>query len=131
MSSRAFTLFSDGKTPVQVAVDLNIDFHRVRKHWTEYLRLKNMTKLYNIYIEDESHLDYLFKINYFLLRNKIPIKDCENVLRIAYDITKLYKTHSNLKAEIEKLEQIKKDYSFQILPPMQPFPRYPSWIGYY
>jgi hypothetical protein len=128
LSSRAFTLFSDGKTPVQVAVDLNIDFHRVRKHWTEYLRLKNMTKLYNIYIEDESHLDYLFKINYFLLRNKIPIKDCENVLRIAYDITKLYKTHSNLKAEIEKLEQIKKDYSFQILPPMQPFPRYPHGL---
>ena len=26
LSSPAFTLFSDGKTPVQVAVDLNIDF---------------------------------------------------------------------------------------------------------
>ena len=91
-----------------------------------------MKKLYNIYIENEFHLDYLFKIYYFMLRNKIDIKNMENVLRIAYDITKLYQTHSNLKAEIEKLEQIKKDYSFQILPPLQPLPRYPSsWNGYY
>mgnify|MGYP003576267810 CR=1 FL=1 len=59
-----------------------------------------MKKLYNIYIENEFHLDYLFKIDYFLLRNNIPIKDIENVLRIAYDITKLHQTHSNLKAEI-------------------------------
>src|SRR5687768_14061208 len=46
LSSRAFTLFSDGKTPVQVAVDLNIDFQRVRRYWTEFLRLQNMKDLY-------------------------------------------------------------------------------------
>ena len=67
-----------------------------------------------------------------MLRNEISIKDIENVLRIAYDITKLYQTHSNLKAEIEKLEQMKKKYSFQLLPPLQPLPKYPSpWNSYY
>ena len=132
LSSQAFKLFSDGKTPVQVAIDLDLNFEKVRKHWTEFLRLNNMKKLYNIYIENEFHLDYLFKIYYFMLRNKIDFKNMENVLRIAYDITKLYQTHSNLQTEIERLEQIKKDYSFQILPPLQPLPRYPSsWNGYY
>ena len=110
ISSQAFKLFSDGKSKVQVAIDLDIDFEKVRRYWTEFLRLKNMKKLYNIFIENEFHLDYLFRIDYFLLRNNIPIKDIENVLLMAYDITRLYQTHSNLKNEIEKLEQMKNSY---------------------
>ena len=45
-SSQAYELFLDGKTSVQVAIDLDLEFLRVRKYWTEFLRLKNMTKLY-------------------------------------------------------------------------------------
>jgi hypothetical protein len=69
-----------------------------------------MKKLYNIYIENEFHLDSLFRIYYFMLRNQIPIQNMENVLRIAYDTTKLYQTHLNLKTEIEKLKQTKNNY---------------------
>jgi transposase len=101
---QAYDLFRNGKTPIQICIDLRLDFHRVRKYWTEFLRLNNMKKLYNIYTENEYHLDYLFKIDYFLLRNNIPIKDMKNVLGIAYDTAKLYQTHSNLKAEIEELK---------------------------
>ena len=125
-SSQAYELFLKGRTPVQVAIDLDLDFQKGRKYWTEFLRLKNMKKLYNMYIENEYHLDYLFKIDNFLLRNQIDIKDLENVLGIAYDITNLYQTCSNLKAEKEKLEQQIKKRSFQLLPPLQPLPKHPS-----
>jgi len=108
---QAYNLFRNGKTPVQVCIDLRLDFEKVRKYWSEFLRLNNMKKLYNIYTENEFHLDYLFKIDYFLLRNNIPIKDMENVLGIAYDTAKLYQIHSNLKIEIEKLTQTKNNYS--------------------
>jgi hypothetical protein len=107
---QAYNLFRNGKTPVQVCIDLRLDFEKVRKYWTEFLRLNNMKKLYNIYTENEFHLDYLFKIDYFLLRNNIPIKDMENVLGIAYDTVKLYQIRSNLKAEIEGLKQTKNNY---------------------
>ena len=126
-SSQAYQLLLNGRTPVQVAIDLDLDFPKVRKYWLEYLRLKNMTKLYNIYIQNEYHLDYLFKINYFLLRNEIEIKNFETVLNVAYDITKLYQTRSNLKGEIERLKQTKIDYSlrpFQPIQPLGPLPRY-------
>ena len=99
LSSKAYELFLKGRIPVQVAIELDLDFEKVRKYWTEFLRLKNMTKLYNIYIENEFHLDYLFKIDSFLLRNEISIRDIENVLRIAYDTAKLYQTYSNLNIE--------------------------------
>jgi hypothetical protein len=111
ISSQAYKLFNDGKTQVQVAIDLDIDFEKVRKYWTEFLRLRNMKKLYNIFIENEFHLDYIFRIYYFMLRNEIPIRDMENILRIAHETTKLYQIHSNLKAEIEKKEQMKNNYS--------------------
>jgi hypothetical protein len=108
---QAYNLFRNGKTTIQVCIDLRLDFEKVRKYWTEFLRLNNMKKLYNIYTENEFHLDYLFKINYFLLRNKIPIKDMENVLGIAYDTAQLYQIRSNLKAGIDKLKQTKNNYS--------------------
>ena len=139
-SSQAYDLFHKGKTPVEVAIEQDLEFQRIRKYWTEFLRLKNMTKLYNIYIENEFHLDSLFRIYYFILRNNMSIGDIENVLAVAYDITKLYETHSNLKAEIQKMQQQirKNNYiayqntSFQRIPPIQPLPRYPSsWNGYY
>jgi hypothetical protein len=121
---QAYNLFRNGKTPVQVCIDLRLDFEKVRKYWTEFLRLNNMKKLYNIYTENEFHLDYLFKIDYFLLRNNIPIKDMENVLGIAYETAKLYQIRSNLKAEIEDLTNTKNNrllnnntnYLPQILP---------------
>ena len=46
-----------------------------------------------------------------MLRNEIPIKDCEDVLRAANDVINLNKTISNLKEEIEKLKQTKNNYS--------------------
>ena len=131
ISSRAFKLFLDGKTPVQVAIDLELDFQSVRKFWTEFLRLQNMTKLYNIYIENEFHLDYLLKIYYFMLRNNISIRDTENVLRNADNVINLNKIISNLKAEIEKLKQHKNTYSLNQNKPILPLGLPAHYYRYY
>jgi hypothetical protein len=104
-NGQAYHLFLDGKTPVDVAIDLNLDFDKVRKYWTEFLRLQNMKDLYNIYIENEYHLDYLFRIYYFMIRNKILIKDCESVLRNVDNVIKLNQYLSNIRFQINKLEQ--------------------------
>ncbi len=98
------------KTPVEVAIELNLDFEEARKYWTEFLRLQKMNELYQIYVDNEYHLDDLFRVYYFLLRNQVDRKNFENVLGIAYDTSKLYQMHSNLKTETEKLEQTKNNY---------------------
>jgi transposase len=119
-SSQAYELFLKGRTPVQVAIDLDLDFQKARKYWTEFLRLKNMKKLYNIYIENEFHLDYLFKIYYFMLRNNISIKDIENVLRSAHNVMNLNNSISKLKLECETWHRVKNN---QDNAPLEPLPR--------
>ena len=54
-----------------------------------------------------SDLPTFLRINNFIKLNNVYGKDIVNVLRIAYETTKLNKTHSNLKTEIEKLESNK------------------------
>ena len=86
-----------------------------------------MKRLYNIFIESEYHLNDLFKIYYFLLRNEIPIKDMENVLRVTDDTANLNQTRSNLKAEIEEFKQIKNNLQYSQnnrYPPLRPWPNH-------
>jgi hypothetical protein len=42
-----------GKKPVEVAIEINLYYDEIRKHWREYLRLRKMNELYQIYIDNE------------------------------------------------------------------------------
>jgi hypothetical protein len=61
MSVKAYKLFSEGKTPVQVAITLNLGQPEVSKLYLEYWKLKRLHKLYCAYIElgDEGIGDFL------------------------------------------------------------------------
>ncbi|HSF50856.1 MAG TPA: hypothetical protein VLA74_08865 [Nitrososphaeraceae archaeon] len=74
-SSRAYELLLKGKTPVEVAIELDLCFQDIRKYWIEFLRLQKMNELYQLYVDNEYHLNYLFKVYYFLLRNQIDLKE--------------------------------------------------------
>jgi hypothetical protein len=128
LSSQAYGLFLNGKTPVQVAMELNLHFLRVRRYWTEYLRLQNMKDLYNIYIDNEYHLDYLLHIHFFMVRNKIPKKDCEIVLRNAYTVINLNNSISYLKSECETWQRVKNNHYNAPLEPLPKInPYYPNY----
>jgi hypothetical protein len=117
---QAYDLFRNGKTPIQICIDLRLDFHRVRKYWKEFLLLQNMKDLYNIYIENEYHLDYLLHIYFFMLRNKIPQEDCEIVLRNAHTVINLNNSISNLQSECETWQRVKKNHDNA---PLEPLPK--------
>ena len=132
ISSLAFKQFRDGTKLTDVVIDLQIPAKKAVKLWSQFLRLEGMYECYEFYQDHSYDIPRLLSINTFMKRHNIYGNNVVNVLRTASDILHLNQTYSKLKVEIEKLEQIKKDYSFQILPPMQPLPRYPSsWNGYY
>ena len=122
--NKAYALFLNGKTPVQASIDLQIDFDEVRKYWTQFLLLQNMKDLYNIYIDNEYHLDYLLAIYFFMLRNKIPKKDCEIVLRNAHTVINLNNSISNLRLECETWQRVKNNHDNAPLEPLPKINRY-------
>ena len=70
-----------------------------------------MYECYEFYQEHSYDIPTFLSINTFLKRNNIYGKDIVNVLRTANDVINLNQTIINLKAEIEKLKQMKNNYS--------------------
>jgi hypothetical protein len=46
--TQAYKLFTEDKTPVEIAIQLNISEKEVTKYYTEYWRLKGLYRLYDI-----------------------------------------------------------------------------------
>ena len=91
-------------------------------YWGQYLKTIRLYEAYEFYQEHSNDIPALLSINTFLGRNDINGKDIVNVLRTAKDVANLNQTLSNLKTEIDKLKQMKNNYTLnqntnnQILP---------------
>jgi DNA-binding CsgD family transcriptional regulator len=61
-ATQAYKLFGEGKTPVQVAIQLSLSEKEVTRYYTEYWRLKGLHNLYDIYQESKGNLSYILKL---------------------------------------------------------------------
>ena len=61
-STQAYKLFSQGKTPVEVAIELNLSEKQVTKFYMEYWKLKGMYKLNLIHDEIKDDIAYFAKL---------------------------------------------------------------------
>src|ERR1044072_3565207 len=55
-STQAYKLFSEGKKPVEVAVQLRLSEKEATRYYTEYWRLKRLNQLYEIYPQIRCYL---------------------------------------------------------------------------
>jgi hypothetical protein len=134
ISSQAFILFKEGKQIDEVKVLLDIQFKFAIKYWVQYLKSTRMYECFEFYQDHSYDIPRFLSINTFMKRNNISGNDVVNVLREANDVITLNQIISNLKSEIEKLKQIKNNYSLNqnnmrnhYLPPLAPLPRYYNW----
>jgi uncharacterized protein YerC len=111
ISTQAFKLFRDGKELTDVAIDLEIPARKALKLCNQFLRLERMEDCYEFYKEHSHDIPRFLSINIFMKRNNISENDVVNILREANDVINLKQIISNLKAEIEKLKQMKNNYS--------------------
>src|SRR5919112_5432623 len=51
LSAEAYELFSEGKTPIEVAITLNIPASKISKLYRVYWKLKRLHRLYSAYTE--------------------------------------------------------------------------------
>jgi predicted DNA-binding protein YlxM (UPF0122 family) len=69
--AQAYQLFSEGKTPVQVAIELNLPASKVIKLYIEYWKLRGLDKLNSIFKETNGKLWPFLKLYKELIKKKV------------------------------------------------------------
>jgi hypothetical protein len=84
LSAKAYKLFSEGKTSIEVAVILNLPASKVSKLYREYWKLRGLDKLNAIYKETNGKLSSFLKLYKRLIKEKgMSIEQVVNVVEIA------------------------------------------------
>ena len=133
ISSQAFILFKEGKQIDEVKVLLDIPFKLAIGYWRQYLKSIRMFEAFEFYQENSYDMPTFLRINTFLKLNNVYGTDIVNVLRTAKDILNLNKTYSNLKIEINNLEQKRMKLLYYSHPgySLQPLPLNKPNYNYY
>ena len=62
LSVQAYDKFSKGKTPLQVAIDLNIGQAQVTQYYADYLKLVGLEDITKLYIEFKGDVSYFVSL---------------------------------------------------------------------
>jgi hypothetical protein len=98
-------LFSQGKNPVEVAIDLNLEASHVEQLYIEYWKLMQQHQIYLVYKEiGSSNIGYFLNLYRIAKKEDITTEQIINLLKIANDIQFLEKRSEWLANEIKDLE---------------------------
>jgi hypothetical protein len=89
-ATQAYKLFSEGKKPVEVAIQLGLSENQVTKCCREYWQLKGLHELTFLYEERKDHLPSFLRLHNIMQRQGIDDeKDIANVLKYAKELPNL------------------------------------------
>ena len=83
LSAQAYKLFSDRKTPLEVAIELNLRESEATKFYKEYWKLKQLNNLNMIYEETKGDIEPFLKLHKLSKANGMGVKQVVNLLQIA------------------------------------------------
>jgi hypothetical protein len=102
VSSQAYKLFSDRKTPLEVAIALNLEESEATKFYREYWKLKQLHNLNMVYEETKGDIEPFLKLYKLAKRKGIGVRHVVNLLQIAND---------DLPAIEERIKKLRNDMS--------------------
>jgi hypothetical protein len=82
-STQAYKLFSEGKSPVQVAIALNIREPEVARFYVEYWSLRQLYSLYKIYEEIKDGIGPFVNLYTLAKVARMGVEQVVNLLKIA------------------------------------------------
>jgi hypothetical protein len=115
--SRAFKLFSEGKSPVEVAIALDEPGDRVRAIYRDYWELTGRYKLAQVYDEARYNLSNLLRLHKIVQDLGLGEKEIIKVLELSKynELERLQWKVEYLRNEVEMLEKEKWNSTNQIL----------------
>jgi Fe-S-cluster formation regulator IscX/YfhJ len=81
-ATQAYKLFSEGKRPVQVAIELGLREGQVNKFFREFWKLKNLNGLYEIYPQIEPSLPSFLKLHKALKKKGLNPQNTESFVNL-------------------------------------------------
>jgi hypothetical protein len=105
LAAQAYKLFSDRKTPLEVAIALNLRESEATKFYKEYWKLKQLHNLNMAYEELRGDIEPLLKLYKLAKRKGMGIKQVVNLLQITNnDLPDIQCRYERLKGEVNTLE---------------------------
>jgi len=107
LSAESLTLFSEGKTSVQVAMALNLPASKVSKLYREYCNLSGLVKLNTIFKETNGKIWTFLKLYKELIKKRrMSIEQVANTLEIAiHKLPYMENLYRQAKDEAEKMKR--------------------------
>jgi hypothetical protein len=114
----AYRLFSEGRKPVQVAIELNLREGQVNKFFRKFWQLKQVDKLYQLYPQIEHCLSSFLKLHKVLKRKGLNLNNVEwfadAIETGAIKIPEIQKQYTKVKDELEAIEYKKTMAKYQL-----------------
>jgi DNA-binding CsgD family transcriptional regulator len=85
LAAQAYKLFSEGKTPLEVAIVLNLGESEVTNYYKEYWKLKQLHNLNTVYEELKGDIEPFLRLYRLSKAKGMGIKQVVNLLEIAND----------------------------------------------
>jgi hypothetical protein len=105
LSTQAYKLFSESKSPVQVAITLNIREPEVARFYVEYWKLRQLYSLNKIYEEIKDGIGYFVRLYRLARVARMGVEQVVKVLEIANnDLPLVEHKCERLKREIDEIE---------------------------
>src|SRR5215204_4462828 len=115
LSAQAYELFSQGKTPVEVAIELDLRESQATKYYKEYWKLKGLYKLNLIYEEIKDDISYLLKLHRLSKAAGMSTEHVVNLLEIANNnLPALENRYEKLQRNVDHLESRELDVSIAL-----------------
>ena len=107
ISSKAYKLFSEGKTPIQVAITLNLGQPEVTKLYREYWKLKRLHRLYSAYTElGNEGIGGFLKLYWLMKKKGMSIEQVVNAVYAAiHKLPYIENLYEQVKEQVEKMQR--------------------------
>jgi hypothetical protein len=105
LSVQAYKLFSEGKTPLEVAIALNLRESEATKFYKEYWKLKRLHNLSMVYEETKGNIEPFLELYKLSKAAGMNVQQVVNLLKIVNtDLPDIQRRYERLKREVNTLE---------------------------
>ena len=104
---KAYKLFDEGKSPLEVTAELNLPGPQVQQFYVEYLSMMRMYKLVSIYQETQDSMGYFLKLFRLGKENGLTPEQIMKLVQMADSIHKLQDKLQQLQSEISNISKSK------------------------